>query len=268
MEIAQEAGKRIVGMVEQGLRPSAILTREAFENAIRANAAIGGSTNAIFHLTALAGRLGVELALDDFDTLARDVPAIVDLMPSGRFLMEDFCYAGGLLVVLRRLGEAGLLHAEAITVTGGSVRDTVADAVCWDTEVIRPPAEPLQPAGTGTAILRGNLCPDGAVIKQSAASPALMRHVGRALVFDSPEDYHAVCDDDDLDVTPVPARRLTLLVPEDELGRRRAGWRPPAAADNGGYRSLYREHVLQADEGADFGFLRGGRGHDVPRDSH
>ncbi|MFC6082785.1 IlvD/Edd family dehydratase [Sphaerisporangium aureirubrum] len=346
-EVAQEAGQRIVAMVEEDLRPSAILTREAFENAIRTNAAIGGSTNAIIHLTALAGRLGVDLALDDFDALVRDVPTIVDLMPSGRFLMEDFCYAGGLPVVLRELDEAGLLNSGALTVTGRGVGENVADAVCWNTEVIRPLAEPLQPAGTGTAVLRGNLAPSGAVIKQSAASPELMTHVGRALVFDSPEEYHAVCDDDDLDVTPgdvlvirgagpkgypgmpevanvplpakllragvtdmvrisdgrmsgtgfgtvvlhvapeaavggplalvrtgdrveldVPARRLTLLVPDDELERRRAEWVPPKAEDESGYRWLYREHVLQADGGADFGFLRGGRGSEVPRDSH
>ncbi|GAA4563951.1 IlvD/Edd family dehydratase [Planotetraspora kaengkrachanensis] len=202
MEVAQQAGRRIVDMVEQDLRPSAILTREAFENAIRTNAAIGGSTNAIIHLTALAGRLGVDLKLDDFDALVRDVPTIVDLMPSGRFLMEDFCYAGGLPVVMRELDEAGLLHPDAVTVTGRGIGENVADAVCWNTEVIRPLAEPLLPSGTGTAILRGNLCPNGAVIKQSAASPSLMHHEGRALVFDSPEAYHAVCDDEDLDVTP------------------------------------------------------------------
>ncbi len=124
------------------------------------------------------------------------MPTIVDLMPSGRFLMEDFCYAGGLPVVLRQLDEAGLLNAGALTTTGRTMGENVATAVNWNTEVIRPMTEPLQPAGTGTAILRGNLAPDGAVIKQSAATPALMTHVGRALVFDSPEAYHAVCDDD------------------------------------------------------------------------
>ncbi|WP_246060061.1 IlvD/Edd family dehydratase [Herbidospora galbida] len=346
-EVAQEAGKRIVAMVEEDLKPSQIMTRAAFENAIRANAAIGGSTNAIVHLTALAGRLGVELPLDDFDALARDVPTIVDLMPSGRFLMEDFCYAGGLPVVLNQLDEAGLVNPDALTVTGRTLRENVRTAVNWNTEVIRPMAAPLQPAGTGTAILRGNLAPNGAVIKQSAASPALMTHVGRALVFDSPEAYHAVCDDDDLDVTAddvliirgagpkgypgmpevanvplpakllragvtdmvrisdgrmsgtgfgtvvlhvspeaavggplalvqtgdlveldVPKRSLTLLVPDDELARRRAEWVPATHEDVGGYRWLYREHVLGADGGADFGFLRGGRGSEVPRDSH
>lgn len=200
-EIAQTAGQRIVAMVHDELRPSAILTRQAFENAIRAVAAIGGSTNAIIHLMALAGRLGVELSLDDFDRVARPVPTLVDLMPSGRFLMEDFCYAGGLPVVLKSLDDAGLLNRDAITVTGQGMGANVADAQNWNTEVIRPFAEPLQPADTGTAILRGNLAPGGAVVKRSAATSALLQHTGRALVFDSVEDYHAVADDPDLDVT-------------------------------------------------------------------
>ena len=199
-ETAQAAGRRIVAMVEEELRPSRVLTREAFENAIRVNAAIGGSTNAIIHLLALAGRAGVELELSDFDTLARAVPTLVNLMPSGRFLMEDFCYAGGLPVVMRRLAEAGLLHDDAVTVTGAGVKANVAEAVCWNDEVITPVDAPFQPAGTGTAVLRGNLCPGGAVIKQSAASPHLLTHTGRALVFDSAEAYHAVCDDPDLEV--------------------------------------------------------------------
>ncbi|WP_069111586.1 IlvD/Edd family dehydratase [Jiangella alba] len=199
-EVAQQAGRRIVAMVEEDLRPSAVLTRAAFENAIRANAAIGGSTNAIIHLLAIAGRLGVELTLDDFDELARPVPTVVDLMPSGRFLMEDFCYAGGLPVVLRDLDEAGLLDGGALTVTGRSIGANVAGAECWNREVIRPMAEPLQPAGSGTAVLRGNLAPGGAVVKQSAASPELLRHTGRAVVFDTPEQYHEVCDDPDLDI--------------------------------------------------------------------
>ena len=200
-ETAQSAGQRIVAMVEEDLRPSAVMTRAAFENAIRATAAIGGSTNAIVHLLALAGRLGVDLALEDFDALTRDVPTTVDLMPSGRFLMEDFCYAGGLPVVLRDLAENGLLNTDQVTVTGRSIGDVVAGAECYDREVIRPFDAPLQPAGSGTAVLRGNLCPRGAVLKQSAASPELLTHTGRAVVFDSPEAYHAVCDDEDLDIT-------------------------------------------------------------------
>jgi dihydroxy-acid dehydratase len=201
MEIAQQAGQRIVALVQEDLRPSQIMGRPAFENAIRANAAIGGSTNAIIHLLAIAGRLGVPLALDDFDELARPVPTLVDLMPSGRYLMEDFCYAGGLPVVLRELAGGDLLHSGQITVTGRGIGANVAEAQCWNRDVIRPLDEPLQPPGSGTAVLQGNLCPGGAVIKQSAASPELMKHRGRALVFDSPEEYHAVSDDPDLDVT-------------------------------------------------------------------
>lgn len=198
--MAQQSGRRIVDLVHQDIRPSAIMTRQAFENAIRVNAAIGGSTNAVIHLTAIAGRLGVDLELDDFDTLVRDVPTLLDLMPSGRFLMEDFCYAGGLPAVIAELGD--LLHTDATTVTGEPI-DAPARAgaaECYDHEVIRPLDRPLQPAGSGTAVLRGNLAPGGAVLKQSAASEHLMVHRGRAKVFESPEDYYSVADDPDLDV--------------------------------------------------------------------
>ncbi|WP_017614771.1 IlvD/Edd family dehydratase [Nocardiopsis salina] len=198
--MAQKSGRRIVDLVHQDVRPSSIMTREAFENAVRVNAAIGGSTNAVIHLTAIAGRLGVDLGLDDFDTLVRDVPTLLDLMPSGRFLMEDFCYAGGLPAVIAELGD--LLHTDAVTVTGDPV-DAPARAgaaECHDREVIRPLDDPLQEAGSGTAVLRGNLAPGGAVLKQSAASEHLMVHRGRAKVFDSPEEYYAVADDPDLDV--------------------------------------------------------------------
>jgi dihydroxy-acid dehydratase len=199
-EIAQEAGSRAVAMVTEDLRPHQIMQRAAFENAIRANTAIGGSTNAIIHLIAIAGRLGVSLSMDDFDELARPVPTLVDLLPSGRHLMEDFCYAGGLPVVLQELAEAGMLNSAQMTVTGKSIGENVAGATCWDREVVRTVSEPFMPPDRGTAVLRGNLCPNGAVIKQSAASPELMKHRGRALVFDSPEDYYAVCDHDDFDV--------------------------------------------------------------------
>jgi dihydroxy-acid dehydratase len=199
-ETAQRAGQVIVDLVRRDLRPSAIMTRAAFENAIRVNAAIGGSTNAVIHLLAIAGRLGVELSLDDFDVLARDVPTLLDLQPSGKYLMEDFCYAGGLPVVMRELGEHGLLHGDAVTVTGAGIGANVAGAECWNREVIRSAADPFQPAGTGTAVLRGNLAPGGAVIKQSAASPHLLKHRGRALVFDSPSAYYAVADDPGLEV--------------------------------------------------------------------
>jgi dihydroxy-acid dehydratase len=196
-ETAQRAGQVIVGLVEDDLRPSAIMTRDAFENAIRVNAAIGGSTNAVVHLLAIAGRLGVPLTLEDFDALAQDIPTLLNLMPSGKYLMEDFCYAGGLPAVMRELG--GLLHGGAITVTGKTIAENVADAPCWNRDVIQALDTPFQPAGTGTAVLRGNLAPDGAVVKQSAASPHLLKHRGRALVFDSPESYYAVVADLDTD---------------------------------------------------------------------
>lgn len=198
---AEEAGQRIVDLVREDVRPSHIMTRAAFDNAIRTLAAIGGSTNAIIHLLALAGRVGIDLKLDDFDALTRAVPTLVNLMPSGQYLMEDFCYAGGLPVVHRRLADAGLLHRDEVTVSGMTVAEQSADARCYDDSVITTIDEPLQPVGSGIAVLRGNLAPNGAVIKQSAASAALMRHRGRALVFERVEDYQAVADDPDLDVT-------------------------------------------------------------------
>ena len=173
--------------------------REAFENAIRTLGAIGGSTNAVVHLLAIAGRVGIELTLDDFDELGRGVHCLVDLMPSGRFLMEDFYYAGGLPVVLRALGERGLLHKEAPTVNGRTIWENVKDAECWNGEVITPFTAPFKP-DAGMAILRGNLAPDGAVIKPSAASPELMQHTGRAVVFENIEELHALKDDDALDI--------------------------------------------------------------------
>jgi dihydroxy-acid dehydratase len=202
---AHQAGQRIVELARTDLRPSRIMTRQAFENAIVVNAAIGGSTNAVIHLLAIAGRLGVQLCLDDFDLLARAVPTLVNLMPSGQYLMEDFCYAGGIPAVLREL--AGLLHTDHVGVTGRAMAETIAAAECWNREVIRPLTDPLQPAGSGTAVLRGNLCPDGAVIKQSAASPELLRHRGQALVFDSIEEYHRAAADPSLE-----ADESTVLV--------------------------------------------------------
>ncbi|QNM97661.1 L-arabinonate dehydratase [Chitinimonas koreensis] len=197
--LAQLTGRRIVEMVESDLRLSQILTRPAFENAIRANGAIGGSTNAVVHLLALAGRVGVELSLADWDRLGREVPTLVDLLPSGRFLMEEFYYAGGLPVVLRRLAEAGLLHREALTVNGATQGDNVMEAECFDDQVIRPLDDALVASG-GIAVLHGNLAPDGAILKPSAASPDLMQHTGRAVVFDSIEDYKARIDDPLLDI--------------------------------------------------------------------
>jgi len=176
---------------------STILSRQAFENAIRVNAAIGGSTNAVVHLLALAGRVGTQLELEDFDTLGHDIPLLVNLQPSGKYLMEDFYYAGGLPAVMRELG--GLLHGDALTVSGDTVAANVADVPCYDREVIRTVADPLQPAA-GIAVLRGNLCPDGAVIKPSAATPALLKHRGRAVVFESIEEQRRQMEDPALDV--------------------------------------------------------------------
>jgi L-arabonate dehydrase len=193
--LAHMAGRRAVDMVREDLRMSKVLTRQAFENAIRVNAAIGGSTNAVVHLLALAGRVGVTLALADFDRLGHDVPLLVNLMPSGRFLMEDFYYAGGLPAVIRELGD--LIHKDALTVNGSSIGENNAEAPCWNREVIHTLAAPLKEKA-GIAVLSGNLCPDGAVIKPSAATPALMRHKGRAVVFETIEHFKERVDAPDL----------------------------------------------------------------------
>ena len=197
--LAHMAGRRIVEMVEEGLAMSRILTREAFENAIRTNGAIGGSTNAVVHLLALAGRVGADLSLDDWDALGRDVPCVVNLMPSGKYLMEDFFYAGGLPAVHRELVAAGLLHADALTASGRTLGENVEDAPCWNRDVIFPLSKPFKAQG-GIAVLRGNLAPQGAIIKPSAATPALMCHRGRAVVFEDIDDYKARVDDPDLEV--------------------------------------------------------------------
>ncbi|MBZ9537612.1 dihydroxy-acid dehydratase [Modicisalibacter tunisiensis] len=349
--LAHLSGNRIVDMVDEDLRLSKVLTREAFENAIRTNAAIGGSTNAVIHLKAIAGRIGVDLALDDWNHIGRGTPTIVDLQPSGRFLMEEFYYAGGLPAVLRRLGEADRLpHKDALTVNGKTLWDNVKDAPLYNDAVIRPLDNPLREDG-GMCILRGNLAPQGAVLKPSAATPELMTHRGRAVVFEDFDDYKARINDPDLDVTAddilvmkhcgprgyhgmaevgnmgLPAKLLEqgvtdmvrisdarmsgtaygtvvlhvapeaaaggplaavengdwialdayagtlhLEVDDAELERRLAERDPTAAsrqiASTGGYRQLYIEHVLQADEGCDFDFLVGCRGAEVPRHSH
>jgi L-arabonate dehydrase len=197
--IAQLTGRRIVDMVKEDLRISKILKRENFLNAIRANGAIGGSTNAVIHLLAIAGRADVRLSLEDWDEYGREVPTILDAMPSGRFLMEDFYYAGGLPAVMRALGENGMLEKDALTVTGRSMWDNVRSATNWNTEVIREWGNPQTVHG-GIAVLRGNLVPEGAVLKPSAATPALMRHRGRAVVFESIEDYKAKIDDPTLEI--------------------------------------------------------------------
>jgi L-arabonate dehydrase len=195
--IARMAGRRAVEMVHEDLTLSKILTREAFENAIKTLAAIGGSTNAVIHLVAMAQRIGVELKIDDFDRLASDLPCLVNLQPSGKHLMEDFCYAGGIPVVMKEISKH--LHLGALTANGKSIGENIADAQNWNTEVIQPLATPFKDKA-GIAVLRGNLAPRGCVIKPSAATPALMVHKGRAVVFENIEDFHARIDDENLDI--------------------------------------------------------------------
>lgn len=344
--MAHLTGRRIVQMVKDDLKPSDVMTKEAFENAIRVNGAIGGSTNAVVHMLAMAGRCGVDLTLDDWDRLGRDVPTIVNLMPSGKYLMEEFFYAGGLPVVLKRLGEAGMLHRDALTVSGGGIWDEVKDAQNWNEDVILPVDKALAASG-GIAVLRGNLAPNGAVLKPSAATPALMQHRGRAVVFEDIDDYKARINDDALDIDEtcimvmkncgpkgypgmsevgnmglppkvlkkgitdmvrisdarmsgtaygtvvlhtapeaavggplavvrtgdmieldVPNRKLHLDISDAELADRLAAWTPATDGPEGGYTKLFHDHVEGADTGADFDFLKGCRGNEVPRDSH
>src|SRR5712671_6918633 len=195
--LARMAGRRVVEMVHEDLRMSKILTKDAFENAILVNGAIGGSTNAVVHLLAIAGRMGVKLSLDDWDRLGRDMPCLVNLMPSGKYLMEDFYYAGGLPVVIREIGK--FLHKKALTVNGSTIWENSKVAVNYNEAVITPVGKPFKPHG-GIAVLRGNLAPRGAVLKPSAATPKLMRHKGRAVVFENSEDMHKRIDDPKLDV--------------------------------------------------------------------
>lgn len=344
--MAQMTGRRIVQMVKDDLKPSDILTREAFENAIRTNGAIGGSTNAVVHLLAMAGRVGLDLTLDDWDRLGRDVPTIVNLQPSGKYLMEEFFYAGGLPVVLKRLGEAGKLHKDALTVSGETVWDEVKDVTNWNEDVILPVDQALTPQG-GIAVLKGNLAPLGAVLKPSAASPHLMKHRGRAVVFEDIDDYKTKINDDALDIdetcimilkmcgpkgypgmsevgnmglppkvlkkgitdmvrisdarmsgtaygtvilhtapeaaaggplaivqngdmieVDVAERRIHLEVSDEEIAARLAAWTCPEDPPVSGYARMFHDHVQGADTGADFDFLKGCRGNDVPKDSH
>src|SRR5438270_2303089 len=197
--LARTAGRRIVELVKEKVTLSKILTRKSFENAIRVNAAIGGSTNAVIHLIAIARRIGVDLSLDDFDRIGRGVHCLVNLMPSGKFLMEDFYYAGGLPAVIRELGANGLLHKDARTVNGKSLWENNKSAPCWNRDVIFPLKKPFK-KNSGIAVLRGNLCPDGAIVKPSAATPKLMKHRGRAVVFESIEDFHKRIDDPKLSI--------------------------------------------------------------------
>ncbi|MDB5450401.1 MAG: dihydroxyacid dehydratase/phosphogluconate dehydratase [Phenylobacterium sp.] len=195
--LAHVTGNRIVQLVKDDVRPSQIITRQAFENAILMHAAIGGSTNAVVHLLALAGRLGVPLDLHDFDEIAREAPLLVNLMPSGKYLMEDFCYAGGAPAVMKELGS--LIHRDAVTVSGLTQGEIADAAQVWNREVIGTREAPIGPS-SGVWVLKGNLCPDGAILKPSAATPELLTHRGRAVVFETIEDYHARIDDPDLEV--------------------------------------------------------------------
>ncbi|MGH9344166.1 MAG: dihydroxy-acid dehydratase, partial [Terriglobia bacterium] len=321
-----------VHMAREGLTPSKVLTQEAFENAICVDMAIGGSTNAIIHLVAIAGRVGINLPLEKFDEISRKTPFITNIKPSGEFLMEDMYYAGGLPAVMKEL--LPLLHTEAFTVTGKTIGENIASAEVFNRDVIKPLNRPLHPQG-GTVILKGNLAPHGAVIKQTAASPLLERHKGRAVVFENYQDMMARVDDPNLDVSAdsvlvlksagpkgapgmpewgdmpipekllkagvrdmvrisdarmsgtaygtvvlhvspesaaggplavvqegdtieldVPGRRIELLIPEAELKKRLAAWKPPAPHYGRGYGKMFLEHILQAHEGCDFDYLR------------
>jgi len=221
--LAQQAGRRIVEMVHEDLRISRILTRQAFENAIRVNAAIGGSSNFVLHMLAIAGRVGVPLTLDDFDRVGHHLPLLVDIQPSGKFLMEDFYYAGGVPAVVREL--ADVIHRDALTVNGKTIGENTADAPCWNREVIRERANPIR-EHAGLAVVRGNLAPNGAVIKPSAATPNLLKHRGRAVVFESIEDFKARIDRPDLEIEETSVMVLKGAGPKGYPGMPEVGNMP------------------------------------------
>ena len=333
VKMANRSGRRIVEMVWEDLKPRDILNDASFNNAIASVFALGGSTNAVIHLVALAGRAGIKITLDRFDQLSRKTPLLANLRPSGKYLMEDFYYAGGLPALLK----AGASHLDlsCLTITGKTLAENVADAEIYNTDVIRTPENPVLESG-GLAILRGNLAPTGAVIKASAAEPRLLKHTGRAIVFDSFDEMNARIDNPALDadessvlvlrnagprgapgmpewgnlpipqkllkagirdmvripdarmsgtsygacvlhVSPesfvggplallkdgdiveldVPERQLNMRVNDDELGRRRAAWKPKEGIYHRGYGRLYMQHIKQADQGCDFDFLEG-----------
>ncbi|MFJ3055643.1 IlvD/Edd family dehydratase [Herbaspirillum sp. NPDC087042] len=221
--LARSAGRRIVDMVKEDLVLSKILTRQAFENAIRVNAAIGGSTNAVIHLLAIAGRIGIKLDLKDWDDIGQQLPCLVDLQPSGKFLMEDFYYAGGLPAVIRQL--ESVIDKTALTANGQTLWENCKDAPNWNAEVIRSFDEPFKEAA-GIAILKGNLAPDGAVIKPSAATPELLKHRGRAVVFENSDDLHKRIDDENLDVDETCVLVLKNCGPKGYPGMGEAGNMP------------------------------------------
>ena len=338
--MAAACGRAIVELVWEGRKPSTLLTPESFDNAVITVLALGGSTNAVIHLIAMARRAGVDLSLDRFDALSRSTPVLADIRPGGRYLMEDFYYAGGLLALLSELRD--MLELQAMTVANGSIGEACVDADVYDHEVIRPLDRPVSPSGA-LAILRGSLAPDGAVIKAVAADPALLRHRGPAITFEDQADLEARINDPDLPVTPdsvlvlkragpvgapgmpewgmlpiprrllqagvrdmvrisdarmsgtsygtcvlhvapesavggplafvrdgdeveldVPNRRLDLLVPEDELARRRANFTAAPPAGLSGYGELFVQHVTQANLGCDFDFLERREGVEEP----
>lgn len=236
MALAHVTGKRIVEMVEEELKMSDILTRESFENAIIANGAVGGSTNAVVHLLAIAGRVGIDLKLDDFD-LGADIPLLVNCMPSGKYLMEDFCYAGGMPVILKEL--SGLLR-KANTVLGRDISDYSDGAECWNRDVIRSFDEPLK-SSAGIKVLHGNLAPRGAIVKPSAASPELLEHEGEAYVFENIEELKATIDNDDLPVTKDSILVLKGCGPKGYPGMAEVGNMPiPSKLVKEGVRDMVR----------------------------
>jgi len=238
LAIAEQSGRRAVEMAREDLRPSKVITREALENAIRVDMAIGGSTNAIIHLVAIAGRLGIDLPLERFDELSRTTPFITNIRPSGAYLMEDMYYAGGLPVVMKELGS--LLELRALTVSGKTVEENIASAQCFNREVIKPLDQPLKPEG-GTVILKGNLAPQGAVIKQSAASAQLVKHKGRAVVFESYQDLMERVDDPDLEVDESSVLVLKSAGPKGAPGMPEWGDMPiPAKLLKAGVRDMVR----------------------------
>ncbi|SEK67557.1 IlvD/Edd family dehydratase [Parapedobacter koreensis] len=342
--LAQLSGRRIVEMVNEDLKLSTVLTRQAFENSIKVNAAIGGSTNFVIHLLAIAGRIGVPLTIDDFDAFSRNIPLVANLQPSGKYFMEDLYYAGGLPAVMHAIGR--YLHNDCITVNGRTVGENIAGRVSLNRNVISDLDQPFNEV-SGVVVLKGNLCEAGGVLKPSAASVPLMQHTGKAVVFEDIEDYKRKIDDPDLDVDEnsvlvlkhvgpkgypgmpevgnmglptkllakgitdmvrisdgrmsgtgfgtvvlhvspeaadggmialvrdgdlirldVAGRRLDLLVDAAELEERKASQAYPTNPFTRGYAKLYVDHVEQAHLGTDFGFLKGGSGSEVSRDSH
>jgi dihydroxy-acid dehydratase len=235
---AEQSGRRIVEMVKEDLRPSAILTAEAIENSIHLLMALGGSTNALVHLVAIAGRLGLDLPLSKFDEISHTTPVVANVKPSGKFLMEDFHYAGGVPAVLREI--SSLLHLDALTATGKTLGENIARAACFHREVIKPLREPLYPEG-GTVVLWGNLAPQGAVIKQSAASPHLLKHQGRAVVFENNQDLLARLDDPNLRVDEDSVLVLKNAGPKGAPGMAEWGHLPiPAKLLRAGVKDMVR----------------------------